>query len=86
MLLLSLFLLLSGLALDLLEALFLLPRELLLELQILLVEQLLGHLSSLLIILIKLLNELQRTGGRYGLATMCIGGGQGVALVVENLS
>ena len=38
------------------------------------------------IILIKLLNELQRTGGRYGLATMCIGGGQGVALVVENLS
>jgi acetyl-CoA acyltransferase len=27
---------------------------------------------------------LQRTGGRYGLATMCIGGGQGVAMIVEN--
>ena len=37
------------------------------------------------IILIKLLYELERTGGRYGLATMCIGGGQGIALIVENL-
>ncbi|MBN9673008.1 beta-ketothiolase BktB [Roseibium aggregatum] len=37
------------------------------------------------IILVKLLYELERTGGRYGLATMCIGGGQGIALVVENL-
>ncbi|WP_320177594.1 beta-ketothiolase BktB [Roseovarius pacificus] len=37
------------------------------------------------IILIKLLYELERVGGRYGLATMCIGGGQGIALVVENL-
>jgi len=26
---------------------------------------------------------LQRTGGRYGLITMCIGGGQGIALVIE---
>ena len=35
------------------------------------------------IILVKLLYELKRTGGRYGLATMCIGGGQGIALIVE---
>jgi acetyl-CoA acyltransferase len=27
---------------------------------------------------------LQRTGKRYALATMCIGGGQGVAMVLEN--
>jgi len=28
---------------------------------------------------------LQRTGGRYGLVTMCIGGGQGIAAVIERL-
>jgi len=28
--------------------------------------------------------ELHRRGGRYGLATMCVGVGQGVALVIEN--
>lgn len=38
------------------------------------------------IILIKLINELRRTGKRYGLATMCIGGGQGISTVVENLA
>ncbi|HZK84801.1 MAG TPA: thiolase family protein [Desulfosporosinus sp.] len=38
------------------------------------------------IILIKLMNELKRTGKRYGLATMCIGGGQGISTVVENLT
>jgi acetyl-CoA C-acetyltransferase len=27
--------------------------------------------------------ELARTGGRYGLVTMCIGGGQGIALAIE---
>jgi acetyl-CoA C-acetyltransferase len=37
------------------------------------------------IITIKALYELHRTGGRYGLVTMCIGGGQGIALVVERL-
>ncbi|WP_138934746.1 beta-ketothiolase BktB [Roseovarius arcticus] len=37
------------------------------------------------IILIKLLYELKRTGGRYGLATMCIGGGQGIAMIVERM-
>ena len=37
-------------------------------------------------ILVTLLHELERRGGRYGLATLCIGGGQGVAMVVERLS
>jgi acetyl-CoA C-acetyltransferase len=36
------------------------------------------------IILTKLIYELRRTGGRYGLATMCIGGGQGIAMIIEN--
>ena len=36
-------------------------------------------------ILATLLRELRRRGGRYGLETMCIGGGQGVAAVFENL-
>ncbi|MGH1543515.1 MAG: beta-ketothiolase BktB [Arenicella sp.] len=35
------------------------------------------------IILIKAMYELDRTDGRYGLITMCIGGGQGIALVIE---
>ncbi|MGC6518094.1 MAG: beta-ketothiolase BktB [Candidatus Puniceispirillaceae bacterium] len=35
------------------------------------------------IIATKLIHELHRTNGKYGLATMCIGGGQGVALIVE---
>jgi acetyl-CoA C-acetyltransferase len=37
------------------------------------------------ILLTKALYELARTSGRYGLITMCIGGGQGIALAVENL-
>ena len=32
-----------------------------------------------------LVDELKRTGGRYGLATLCIGGGMGIATVVEAL-
>ena len=32
-----------------------------------------------------LLRELQRRRGRYGLATACIGGGQGIAIIVETL-
>jgi acetyl-CoA C-acetyltransferase len=32
-----------------------------------------------------LIDELQRTGGRYGLATLCIGGGMGIATIVEAL-
>ncbi len=35
-------------------------------------------------ILTTLVHHLQRTGGRWGLAAMCIGVGQGIAVVVEN--
>lgn len=38
------------------------------------------------IIMVKLLYELERIGGRYGLATMCIGGGQGIAAIVERVA
>jgi acetyl-CoA acetyltransferase family protein len=31
------------------------------------------------------LNELQRRGGRYGLASACIGGGQGIAIIFERI-
>ena len=37
------------------------------------------------ILVIKALYELARTGGRYGLVTMCIGGGQGIAAIFERL-
>jgi acetyl-CoA C-acetyltransferase len=37
------------------------------------------------IITTKAIYELQRTGGRYALVTMCIGGGQGIAAVFERL-
>jgi acetyl-CoA C-acetyltransferase len=37
------------------------------------------------ILTVKIMNELERTGGRYGLITACIGGGQGIATIVENL-
>ena len=36
-------------------------------------------------ILTTLVHALRRTGGRYGLATMCIGVGQGIAMVVERV-
>ncbi|HSE68667.1 MAG TPA: thiolase family protein [Gemmatimonadales bacterium] len=36
-------------------------------------------------ILTTLVHALRRTGGRYGVASMCIGVGQGIALVVENV-
>lgn len=35
------------------------------------------------ILLTKIVHELKRRNGRYGLVTMCIGGGQGVALIVD---
>ncbi len=38
------------------------------------------------IISIKTLYELERIGGRYGLVTMCIGGGQGIALAFETMN
>ena len=34
----------------------------------------------------KAVHELQRTGGRYALVTMCIGGGQGIAAIFERLA
>jgi acetyl-CoA C-acetyltransferase len=37
------------------------------------------------ILTIKCMNELHRTNKRYGLITMCIGGGQGIAAVIERL-
>ena len=37
------------------------------------------------IITLKALYELQRAGGRYGLVTMCIGGGQGIAAIFERV-
>lgn len=45
----------------------------------------LGHPVSATgaVILIRLLYEMERRGSRFGLATMCIGGGMGIALVVE---
>jgi acetyl-CoA acetyltransferase family protein len=36
-------------------------------------------------LVITVLNELRRKGLRYGLATACIGGGQGIAIIVESL-
>ena len=38
------------------------------------------------ILTIKTIYELHRTGGRYGLVTMCIGGGQGIAAMFERCS
>ena len=37
------------------------------------------------LIAVKAIDELQRIGGRYALVTMCIGGGQGIAAIFENL-
>jgi acetyl-CoA acetyltransferase len=36
-------------------------------------------------LVITALNQLERTGGRYALCTMCIGVGQGIALVIERV-
>ncbi|MCH1624838.1 acetyl-CoA C-acetyltransferase [Ferdinandcohnia quinoae] len=36
-------------------------------------------------ILVTLIHELKRRNERYGLATLCIGGGQGVATIIENM-
>jgi acetyl-CoA acetyltransferase family protein len=37
-------------------------------------------------LVLTLLYELRRRNGRYGVASACIGGGQGIALIVENLA
>jgi acetyl-CoA C-acetyltransferase len=33
-----------------------------------------------------LIHGLQETGGTFGLETMCVGGGQGMAMIVERLN
>ncbi|HEX3381227.1 MAG TPA: beta-ketothiolase BktB [Paraburkholderia sp.] len=38
------------------------------------------------LIAVKALHELKRIGGRYALVTMCIGGGQGIAAIFENIA
>lgn len=47
----------------------------------------LGHpiAGSLVILTIKAIYELKRTGKRYGLISACVGGGQGVATIIENI-
>ncbi len=37
------------------------------------------------ILTVKLLHHLERTGGRYGLVTLCIGGGMGIAAIFERV-
>ncbi|GEN36778.1 thiolase family protein [Aneurinibacillus danicus] len=37
------------------------------------------------ILMTKLLHEMERRGERYGLVTLCIGGGQGISTIVENI-
>jgi acetyl-CoA C-acetyltransferase len=37
------------------------------------------------ILAVKLMHELERTGGRYGIASLCIGGGQGIATLFERV-
>ncbi|MGB0798533.1 MAG: acetyl-CoA C-acyltransferase, partial [Planktomarina sp.] len=37
------------------------------------------------IIMVKLMAELDRVDGNRGLATMCIGGGQGIAVAIERI-
>ena len=36
-------------------------------------------------LIVTLLHNLKRTGGRYGLATLCIGGGQAMATIIERV-
>ena len=47
----------------------------------------LGHPigASGAILMTKLIYELKRINGRYGLATLCIGGGQGIAMIIESV-
>jgi acetyl-CoA C-acetyltransferase len=35
--------------------------------------------------MVKLMAELERSDGSKGLATMCIGGGQGIAVAIERI-
>ena len=48
----------------------------------------LGHPvgASGTILTVKAMYELERTGGRYGMVSLCIGGGQGIATIFERLN
>lgn len=48
----------------------------------------LGHPvgASGTILTVKAMHELERTGGRYGLVSLCIGGGQGIASIFERIN
>ena len=48
----------------------------------------LGHPvgASGAILTVKAMYELERTGGRYGMVSLCIGGGQGIATIFERLN
>ena len=35
---------------------------------------------------VQMMNEMQRRGSRYGMVTICVGGGQGAAGVFERLA
>lgn len=37
-------------------------------------------------IVVTLMNALETTGGKYGLASLCIGGGEGIALIIERIN
>jgi acetyl-CoA C-acetyltransferase len=37
------------------------------------------------ILVVKTLYELERSNGRYGLISMCIGGGQGISAIIERI-
>jgi len=37
------------------------------------------------VLTVKILHHLERTGGRYGLVTLCIGGGMGIAAIFEKI-
>ena len=47
----------------------------------------LGHPigASGAVLVVKLLHELQRRNAKYGMATLCIGGGMGIAAVFERM-
>ena len=36
-------------------------------------------------LVLTLAHELKRSGGRYGIATACFGGGQGIAVIIESI-
>ncbi|MEK4031234.1 thiolase family protein [Pseudobacillus sp. FSL P4-0506] len=36
-------------------------------------------------LVVTLMHELGRRGGRYGIASLCVGGGQGMAIMIENI-